>query len=89
MLGLMKLVSSVQKSFRWDAANIEAGTSKSSSFLDTNGLEASLTSLDCCNIATWATTDDSDVVLSHGKGHARELHEAEWVSASLIKSSFS
>jgi hypothetical protein len=41
---------SIKQSLGRDATYINAGTAKSSSLFDTNGLEAFLSSLDCGNV---------------------------------------
>ena len=70
MLCFVKLVSSVEESLGWDAANIKASTAKSTSLFDLDCLKAALTSLYGSNIATWTTTDDSYIVLTSAECHA-------------------
>ena len=83
VLGLVEFVSRVQQSFRGNAANIEAGTAESTTLLNADGFETALTSLDSGNIASWTTTDDSEVILSCSEAHARELHEAGVAESAL------
>jgi hypothetical protein len=58
MLGLVQLVGSVQESLGWDASDVEAGSSESSSLLDANSFQALLSSLDSSNV-TYAKTMSS------------------------------
>lgn len=50
-VGIFILVGDVQQCLGWDAPNIQAGSSESTSFLDADGLEAELGCLDSCYIA--------------------------------------
>lgn len=47
---------------RWNASNIEAGAAQGSPAFHAGHLEAQLCSFDCCDIASWATSDDDDVL---------------------------
>lgn len=65
VLSLMKFVCRVKEGLGWNAADIETGTTEGASLFNADGFESTLASLDSCDIAAWATANDSDIVLLH------------------------
>ena len=44
-------VRDVEERLGWNAADVETGSSQSTSFFDADGIDAELSSLDRCNVA--------------------------------------
>ena len=53
MLGIVKLMSGVEQSLGWDATNVEAGATEGTSLFDAHRFEASLASLDGCDVTCY------------------------------------
>lgn len=62
MLRLMEDVRVVKHCFGRDTADVQTSATKSTSLLNTGGLETELSSLDSSNIPTRSTADDDYVV---------------------------
>jgi hypothetical protein len=59
-------VSAVEESLGGNAADVQAGTTKGTALLNASGLKTKLGSLDGSDIATGATADNDDIMLSGG-----------------------
>ena len=58
----------VQQRLRRDAADVEAGAAQRLAAFGAGGLQAQLSSADRGDIATWASTDNQDVIIEIGHG---------------------
>lgn len=77
VLSLVVEVRVVQHGLGRDASDVEAGTSKRATLLDTGGLETELSSLDGGDITTGTTADDDDIVWVSTSGETTALNTRE------------
>lgn len=61
-------VRGMKKCLRRDATDVEAGSAKRTTLLDTGGLQAKLSSFNGGDVAAGATADDYDFVVIGGRG---------------------
>lgn len=66
LLCVLKDVRRVEERLGRDAADVQAGPAERAAGLDARDLEAELTGLDRCNVATGPASDDDNVVLAWG-----------------------
>ena len=71
LVGHMVEVRVLQKRFRGDATNVQAGATESIALLDANGLEAELCGLDSSNITAGTTADDGQIGVIGGQSSAK------------------
>jgi hypothetical protein len=68
VLNLMVQVGVIEKSFRWDAANVQASSTECSTLFNTCHLEPFLAGLDGSDISSDTATDDDQVLLLRLRG---------------------